>query len=161
MCIDNEIYEVLRNAGVRLDESVNKGIDFVAYHGSHEPNMTPSKDRALYLTDDEELAEQFAKGEVYGDGLYDGEVATVLTFNGHFNNPYYMSLDEYENEGQDSELDYQKWVNMGVDGIVIKPDDEYSSTYYIVIDLSTVKLIDKKVFEDEVILDESVGGNYL
>ena len=149
-------YIYLDKRGNQIMESVNKGIDFVAYHGSHQPDMIPAKDRALYLTDDKELAEQFAKGEVYGDGLYDGEVATVFTFKGHFNKPYYMTHEEYDNEGQDDELDYQKWVNMGVDGIVLLPDEESSATYYIVIDLSTIKLIDKKVFEDKVILDEEL-----
>lgn len=142
-----------------VDEGVAKnkikGIDFVAYHGSHEPNMKPMKGRALFLTDSFELAEQFAKGEIYGDGLYDGETATVFTFKGHFNNPYYMTHEEYDEEGQDSNIDYKKWVKMGVDGIVLLPEDEWETTYYIVIDLSTIKLTDKKVFDDEE-LDESV-----
>lgn len=161
VCRDDEISEALQvpllkdkewidlSKNKQLNESADNGIDFVAYHGSHDSNMIPDKDRALYLTDNFKLAEQFAKGEVYGDGLYDGEVATVFTFKGHFNNPYYMTLEEYNDEGQDDELDYQKWIEKGIDGIVLLPDVESSSTYYIAIDLSTIKLIDKKVFTDE------------
>ena len=130
----------------------NKPVSFTAYHGGVEPDMTPDEGRAFYLTDDYDLAYRFARREVYDDGLYEGEIPTVFTFKGTFNNPYYLTDDEYDSEGQDSNIDYKKWVEMGVDGLVY----EGHTTYYIVIDLSTIKLVDKKVFEDEAILDESV-----
>ena len=151
--------ENIGNVDEELNESVNKGIDFIAYHGGVEPDMIPAKDRPLYLTDSFELAHKFAKREIWNDGLYAGEIPTVFTFKGHFNNPYYMTLDEYNDEGQDSNIDIQKWIEMGVDGIVLPPNEEGSTTYYIVIDTSTIKLIDKKVYTDEGVaeeLDESV-----
>ena len=117
-------------------------------------DMTPQSDRALYLTDSFELAHKFARREIWNDGLYEGEIPTVFTFKGHFNNPYYMTLDEYNDEGQDSNIDIQKWLDKGIDGIIIPPNEEGSTTYYIVIDLSTIKLIDKKVFYDEADIED-------
>ena len=142
----------------------NKPVSFTAYHGSVEPDMTPDEGRAFYLTDDYELAHQFARREVYDDGLYEGEIPTVFTFKGTFNNPYYLTDDEYDSEGQDSNIDYEKWVEMGVDGLVY--EGQGGSTYYIVIDLSTIKLINKKVYWEEEIKDdddieESVNNHLL
>ena len=131
----------------------NKPVSFTAYHGGVEPNMTPDEGRAFYLTDSYNLALQFARREVYDDGLYVGEIPTVFTFKGTFNNPYYLTDDEYDSEGQDSNIDYEKWVEMGVDGLVY----EGHTTYYIVIDLSTIKLVDKKVYwEEEEIKDDEL-----
>jgi len=130
----------------------NKPISFTAYHGGVEPDMTPDEGRAFYLTDDYDLAHLFARREVYDDGLYEGEIPTVFTFKGTFNNPYYLTDDEYDSEGQDSNIDYEKWVEMGVDGLVY--EGQGGSTYYIVIDLSTIKLVDKKVYWEEEIKDD-------
>ena len=113
------------------------GVDFTAYHGGVEPDMTPQSDKALYLTDSFELAHKFARREIWNDGLYEGEIPTVFTFKGHFNNPYYMTLDEYNDEGQDSNIDIQKWLDKGIDGIIIPPNEEGSTTYYIVIDFKS------------------------
>lgn len=130
----------------------NKPVSFTAYHGGVEPDMTPDEGRAFYLTDDYDLAHLFARREVYNDGLYEGEIPTIFTYKGTFNNPYFLTDDEYDSEGQDSNIDYEKWVEMGVDGLVY--EGQGGSTYYIVIDLSTIKLVNKEVFEDEAILDE-------
>lgn len=142
----------------------NKPVSFTAYHGGVEPDMTPDEGRAFYLTDDYDLAHLFARREVYDDGLYVGEIPTVFTFKGTFNNPYYLTDDEYDSEGQDSNIDYEKWVEMGVDGLVY--EGQGGSTYYIVIDLSTIKLVDKKVYWEEEIKDdddieESVNNSML
>lgn len=142
----------------------NKPVSFTAYHGGVEPDMTPDEGRAFYLTDDYDLAHLFARREVYDDGLYEGEIPTIFTYKGTFNNPYYLTDDEYDSEGQDSNIDYEKWVEMGVDGLVY--EGQGGSTYYIVIDLSTIKLVDKKVYWEEEIKDdddieESVNNHML
>lgn len=132
----------------------NKPVSFTAYHGGVEPDMTPDEGRAFYLTDDYDLAHLFARREVYDDGLYEGEIPTIFTYKGTFNNPYFLTDDEYDSEGQDSNIDYEKWVEMGVDGLVY--EGQGGSTYYIVIDLSTIKLVDKKVYWEEEIKDDEL-----
>lgn len=117
-------------------------VEFIAYHGSVEDNLKLIKNKAFYLTDDYLLAKDFAYREIYDDGLYDGEIPIVYAFKGEFKNPYYLTEEEYDDEGQDSNIDYKKWVDMGVDGIIFK--NKGYATYYIVINPSTIKLIGKK-----------------
>ena len=131
----------------------DKPVSFVAYHGGVEPEMTPRKGKAFYMCSSYKLAKEFAKREVYDDGLYDeDEIPTVFKFEGTFNHPYYMTEDEYDSGGQDSNIEYQWFVDNGYDGIVY--ENEGSDTYYIAIDLSTIKCIGKKSFEVNWFLDE-------
>ena len=153
-----KIIKIMKNDREDAMESLceglgNKPVSFTAYHGGVEPDMTPDEGRAFYLTDDYDLAHQFARREV-DDGLYEGEIPTIFTYKGTFNNPYYLTDDEYDSEGQDSNIDYKKWVEMGVDGLVY--EGQGGSTYYIVIDLSTIKLVDKKVYWEEEIKDDEL-----
>lgn len=126
---------------------MNKPVSFIAYHGSVEDNLELEPNKAFYLCASYKLAKEFAYREVYRDGLYEGDVPMIYKFKGTFKNPYYMTEEEYDDEGQDSNIDFQKWVDMGVDGIVI-PNRQ---TYYVVIDPSTIRLIGKKYlpFDEE------------
>ena len=126
---------------------MNKPVSFIAYHGSVEDNLELEPNKAFYLCASYKLAKEFAYREVYRDGLYEGDVPMIYKFKGTFKNPYYMTEEEYDEEGQDSNIDFQKWVDMGVDGIVI-PNRQ---TYYVVIDPSTIRLIGKKYlpFDEE------------
>ena len=119
---------------------MNKPVSFIAYHGSVEDDLELEPNKAFYLCASYKLAKEFAYREVYRDGLYEGDVPMIYKFKGTFKNPYYMTEEEYDDEGQDSNIDFQKWVDMGVDGIVI-PNRQ---TYYVVIDPSTIRLIGKK-----------------
>lgn len=125
----------------------NKPVSFIAYHGSVEDNLELAPNKAFYLCANYKLAKEFAYREVYGDGLYEGDVPMIYKFKGTFKNPYYLTEEEYDSEGQDSNIDFQKWVDMGVDGIVF----QNIQTYYIVIDPSTIRLIGKKYlpFDEE------------
>lgn len=127
----------------------NKPVSFIAYHGSVEDNLELAPNKAFYLCANYKLAKEFAYREVYGDGLYEGDVPMIYKFKGTFKNPYYLTEEEYDNEGQDSNIDFQKWVDMGVDGIVF----QNRQTYYIVIDPSTIRLIGKKYlpFDEEIL----------
>ena len=126
---------------------MNKPVSFIAYHGSVEDDLELEPNKAFYLCASYKLAKEFAYREVYRDGLYEGDVPMIYKFKGTFKNPYYMTEEEYDEEGQDSNIDFQKWVDMGVDGIVI-PNRQ---TYYVVIDPSTIRLIGKKYlpFDEE------------
>lgn len=126
---------------------MNKPVSFIAYHGSIEDNLELAPNKAFYLCANYKLAKEFAYREVYGDGLYEGDVPMIYKFKGTFKNPYYLTEEEYDSEGQDSNIDFQKWVDMGVDGIVF----QNIQTYYIVIDPSTIRLIGKKYlpFDEE------------
>lgn len=119
---------------------MNKPVSFIAYHGSIQDNLELAPNKAFYLCANYKLAKEFAYREVYGDGLYEGDVPMIYKFKGTFKNPYYLTEEEYDSEGQDSNIDFQKWVDMGVDGIVF----QNRQTYYIVIDPSTIRLIGKK-----------------
>lgn len=136
---DNDLENI--NESIKNNQN-NKPYKFIAYHGSVEDNLKLDKNRAFYLTEDYKLAKDFAYREVYNDGLYEGEIPIVYKFKGEFKNPYYLTENEYDDEGQDSNINYKKWVDMGVDGIVFA--SKGYSTYYIVIDPSTIKLIGKK-----------------
>lgn len=126
---------------------MNKPVSFIAYHGSIEDNLELEPNKAFYLCASYKLAKEFAYREVDSDGLYEGDVPMIYKFKGTFKNPYYMTEEEYDDEGQDSNIDFQKWVDMGVDGIVL----QNRQTYYIVIDPSTIRLIGKKYlpFDEE------------
>lgn len=126
---------------------MNKPVSFIAYHGSVEDNLELAPNKAFYLCASYILAKEFAYREVYGDGLYVDDVPMIYKFKGTFKNPYYLTEEEYDSEGQDSNIDFQKWVDMGVDGIVF----QNRQTYYIVIDPSTIRLIGKKYlpFDEE------------
>lgn len=149
--LDNKNYKSIHNMS---DEKMNsmrsrfqqndEPVSFVAYHGGVDPDMTPDENRPLYLCSTYKLAKSFAKREVYEDGLYEDEIPTVFTFEGTFKHPYYLTDNEYDAGGQDSNIDYQWFKENGYDGIVMEADK--ADTYYIVIDLSTIKLVNKEVF---------------
>lgn len=119
----------------------NKVINFIAYHGSVEDNLVLDDNRAFYLTDNYNIAKDFAYREVYGDGLYEDEIPIIYKFKGTFKNPYYLTDEDYDNEGQDSNIDYDKWIKKGVDGLIYKG---HGSTYYIAINKNSIKLLGKK-----------------
>lgn len=176
---DNDIISIKNNVDEyyynKLDESVENihsemikemamketgAKTIIAYHGSVDEDLkveiSTLKDynRAFYLTDNKELAKKFAYREVFGDGLYDDEIPVLYTFRLTFKNPYYLTQEEFDSEGQDSNIDVQKWIDSEYDGIIFKGEDS-SSTYYICFREGTFEMIDKEILPIDNELDES------
>lgn len=148
--LDNKTHESIHNmSDEKMEDMKNRfqhndePVSFIGYHGGVEPNMTPQEGRAFYMCSTYKLAKAFAKREVYEDGLYDeDEIPTIFKFEGTFKNPYYMTQDEYDSGGQDSNIEPEWFKDNGYDGIILETDG--TDTYYIAIDLSTIKCVGKK-----------------
>lgn len=148
--LDNETHESIHNmSDEKMEDMKNRfqqndePVSFIGYHGGINPNMTPYEDKPFYMCSTYKLAKAFAKREVYDDGLYDeDEIPTIFKFKGTFKHPYYMTEDEYDAGGQDSNIVPEWFIDNGYDGIIMEADGR--DTYYIAIDLSTIKCIGKK-----------------
>lgn len=138
-----------------LNEEVESNKKVVAYHGSQTDNLQFHQGRALYLTDNYDLAKELALKDGDG-GLYDGEIATVYTCRLDIKKPYETySEAEYERYFIDIQLDRNYWLNKGYDSIIVHPTEVSETTYYIMLNPEeSVKIIKKEIFEDGELMDE-------
>lgn len=158
-------YVVFNNSDVRiikkisLSESVNKLESIVAYHGSQNDNLTPDFSRGFYLTNNKEMAIDFAKGYLFNYELADNETPTLYTYEVSFANPYIVKSEE-EYEAHFTDRDVSEIITplkqAGYDGIII-PEFETGCKYYVVFDdTKSVKLINKESIPEEEWIYESV-----
>ena len=130
-------------------EKTNHGeVNATAYHGSQSDNIKFRDDYPLYLTDDKELAIDFAKGYNFNYELLDGETPTVYSFRIKMKNPLYIHTeDEYENYMLDTNWDtelVQDIIDNGYDGMVY--EEEGHPTYYMLFNpKEQAKIIDREI----------------
>lgn len=95
----NKVVYVLdrRDEEAEFNESLNKNTSnkIIAYHGSQSKRFNFIKDRALYLTTSKEKAKSYAIRE-WDEGLIEGEIPVVFTFEVNVKNPYRTNGTEDE-----------------------------------------------------------------
>lgn len=161
---DDEINEVLKNAGVQINESKN---NLILYHSSNtkfnkfdikavgsNPNGHKEQCKGLWFTNSKKYASQYGKilytCEVDGTKLLNIDSKQYYKLNDKFYQEY---SDEYDFhlEGKDALLTQQYIVDNGYTGVWWKRDNE-TTKVYIIFDDSIINIIDK----ENNILNESI-----
>ena len=90
-------FEIIKeeNPGNKLVLNEEAEQKFLAYHGSQHKNFNFDKNRVLYLTTSKEKAISYAKRE-WDEGLIEGEIPVVYTFEVSIKNPYKTKGTEKE-----------------------------------------------------------------
>lgn len=104
-----------------VEELLENKIDTIAYHGSQRSHLKFRSDYPLYLTNDKDLAIEFARGYAFNYDLQKEDEPTLYTVRIHIENPKlikdydeydrlmditnaYWSVEEMEKEGYDSAI---------------------------------------------------------
>lgn len=123
-----------------IEESVEEKI--IAYHGSQHKKFNFRDDKVLYLTTNKETAISYAKRE-WDEGLVEGEVPVVYTFEVTVKNPYECHT---ENEFQSDFCDVNMNEEGGKEELIEKGFDSIKYKNLIgVFSSSQIKLIDTEV----------------
>lgn len=123
-----------------LNESVEEKI--IAYHGSQHKKFNFRDDKVLYLTTNKNKAISYAKRE-WDEGLIEGEVPVVYTFEVSVKNPYECHT---ENEFQSEFCDVNMNEEGGKEDLIEKGYDSIKYQDLIgVFSSSQFKLIDTEV----------------
>lgn len=132
----------------RIDEEKQKTI--TAYHGSQDGNLE-LKEEPIYLTNDLELAEQFAMGYAFNFDLLDSDDPTVYEIEVNMNNPLYIKTEDEYDEIMDIvniEETKQFLTENNYDGIIYQ--DEYDSDLIYYMPLNAKKqcnIVDEEILE--------------
>ena len=123
-----------------IEESVEEKI--IAYHGSQHKKFNFRDDKVLYLTTNKEKAISYAKRE-WDEGLIEGEVPVVYTFEVSVKNPYKCHT---ENEFQSEFCDVNMNEEGGKEDLIEKGYDSIKYQDLIgVFSSSQFKLVDTEV----------------
>lgn len=123
-----------------IEESVEEKI--IAYHGSQHKKFNFRDDKVLYLTTNKEKAISYAKRE-WDEGLIEGEVPVVYTFEVSVKNPYECHT---ENEFQSEFCDVNMNEEGGKEDLIEKGYDSIKYQDLIgVFSSSQFKLVDTEV----------------
>lgn len=152
-----EINEKLSEDEEELNESQEEVKKIIAYHGSQTDKLQFMKNHALYLTDNYDLAYEFATKDGDG-GLIDGEVATLYTCELNLKKVYETySEAEYDSNFIDVSFNREKWLEKGYNAIIIHPTEASKTTYYIMLNPEEdVKIIDKEIIDYGDLLNEVI-----
>lgn len=121
-----------------------RGLPMVVYHGSQNPDITFSRGRPVYATNDVGVADSFARGEFLGSPLEEDEIPTTYVMLIRMNKPKVFATDEeYESYFQDVSVSPAEWKKQGYDGLVALPEDDSGLIYYVVFSPSQVRIIGK------------------
>ena len=85
--VDNKGLYSLENNDINEQLIETKTNKIIAYHGSQSKRFNFIKDKALYLTTSKEKAKSYAIRE-WDEGLIEGEIPVVFTFEVNVKNPY-------------------------------------------------------------------------
>lgn len=134
-----------------VENYIGSEFNGIVYHGSQNNNLKFKDNYPLYMTDDKELAQDFARGYVFGYDLSKDDVPTLYQVKLTLKNPYIIkNEDEYENL-----MDITNYNNVvpdmmknGYDGFIYHDTDE-NFTYYTAFDpKNQVKIISKELVEN-------------
>lgn len=142
---DDTWWQELENAAVRQGILYYDDIIEPVYHGTPDPSVQFSTDgnRVIYFTDSRTVAEEFARAEGRG-GLRPGEAATLLHARITLRHLYVVrSEEEWLSGADDANIDMQKWVAQGYDGICYR--NEHGVTYYAVFDAGTCEIMKREI----------------
>lgn len=127
----------------KKNESVNDSVDVVAYHGSQDDNIS-LRDEPIYLTNNIDLAKDFAKGYAFGYHLLEDDSPTVYKMRVTFNNPLIIHTEEEYEDIMDI-VNIEKTVSMlkerGNDGVIFR--DEEADYYMPISAKNQCKILDK------------------
>lgn len=145
---DDTWWTELENAAVRQGIPYYDDIIEPVYHGSPDPGVLFSTDdgRVVYFTDSRTVAEEFARAEGRG-GLRPGEAATLIHARITLRRLYVaQSEEEWFSGADDANIDKQKWVTEGYDGICYR--NEHGVTYYAVFDAGNCEILKREPLSD-------------
>lgn len=137
MCVSKDCVEVVDpdfKVGDEIDESLREGNrELTLYHGSQTDDLRFMDNYPLYLTDDKELAIEFANGYCFGGKLIPDDHPTLYTCKVKLDNPYHIKdEDEYDSLMDISNYDstMPDMMSRGYDGMVY--ESEGNPTYYTI-----------------------------
>jgi len=139
---------------LKVKESLDEDKDsktITAYHGSQDGNLELSEE-PIYLTNDLELAEQFAMGYAFNFDLLDSDDPTVYEIEVSMSNPLYIKTeDEYDTLMDITNIEETKKYldENNYDGIIYQ-DEEYEpdTIYYMPLNAKKqCKIVDKVVVD--------------
>ena len=145
---DDTWWTELENAAVRQGIPYYDDIIGPVYHGSPDPGVQFSTEggRVVYFTDSRTVAEEFAHAEGRG-GLWPGEAATLIHARITLRHLHVIrSEEEWLSGADDANIDKQKWMAEGYDGIRYR--NEHGVTYYAVFDAGNCEILKRESLSD-------------
>ncbi len=145
---DDTWWVELENAAVRQGIPYYDDIIEPVYHGSPNPGVQFSTEggRVVYFTDSRTVAEEFAHAEGRG-GLRPGEAATLIHARITLRHLHVIrSEEEWLSGADDANIDKQKWMAEGYDGICYR--NEHGVTYYAVFDTNNCEILKREPLVD-------------
>ena len=124
-----------RKNSKKVNES-NGAQMYTLYHGSQQENLSLD-DRPIYLTNNLDLAKEFALGYAFNYDLQENDTPTLYTIRARFSNPLVITTEEeYDNIMDIANLDWslEFLKEKGKDGIIFESDDNIN--YYMPISAS-------------------------
>ena len=141
---DSGLYYMSSNINESKQETVK------AYHGSQRANIKLSEE-PIYLTNDKELAREFAIGYAFNYDLQEEDEPTLYTIEVKFNNPYYIK-NEYEYDDLmdivNIEATKQFLKENNYDGIIYQDEWDSGLIYYMPLNAKKqCKIVDEEILD--------------